>query len=156
MAPSPASVLWGAAALAVAALFAMHEGTRPGAGGMPVRSAQDTEDLLQGTWLREYTVDGVKVQRVLTLASGGRFRESVRAVDANGAETRLLNEGTWLFDGTNLKRKYTLVDGEPPSRLNLPFATFEIVFETRNAFRGMDHVHRKSIQYRRLGPQERP
>src|SRR5688500_8094099 len=71
----------------------------------------ETEDLLQGTWLREYSADGTRVRRILVLAPGGAFRESARVVDAAGAVTEFAHEGTWLYDGTNLKRKYTLVNG---------------------------------------------
>jgi hypothetical protein len=157
MAPTRAPVLWGLAALAIGALFAIHDSVRPvPAPAGTTRSVQDTEDLLEGAWLREYTADGVKVRRVLTLAPDGRFREAVRAVDAHGGETHLVHEGTWLYDGTNLKRKYTLMNGRPPSRLNVPFATFEIAFETRNEFRGVDHIHRNRILYRRVNPDAQP
>jgi hypothetical protein len=149
----PASpVLWGVAALALAGLLAAVEGARPGAGAdaNTARRAEDTRELLPGTWLREYTARDVRVRRVLTLAPGGAFRESVRAVDPAKGVIEHVHEGTWLYDGTNLKRKYTLVDGRPPSRLNLPFATFEIAFETRNEFVGVDHIHRNRIVYRRV------
>lgn len=152
-----APLTWGLAALALGGLFAIQDGIRPGAGpGVLARSAGDVQDLLQGTWLREYAADGIQVRRVLSLDANGTFQESVRAVDADGAETRFEHEGTWLYDGTNLKRKYTLVNGKPPSRLNVPFATFEIKFETRNEFRGIDHVHRNKVLYRRVGFDARP
>src|SRR4051794_25453023 len=88
-------------------------------------AAQDRQDLLRGTWLREYSEGGVQVRRVLELEADGAFHESVRIAEGSGRVTRLAHEGTWLYDGTNLKRKYTLMNGEPPSRLNVPFATFE-------------------------------
>jgi hypothetical protein len=148
---------WGLAALALGGLFAIQDGIRPRAGpGVLTRSAHDIQDMLPGAWLREYSADGVRVRRVLTLDADGTFQESVRAVDAQGAETRFEHEGTWLYDGTNLKRKYTLMNGKPPSRLNVPFATFEIKFETRNEFRGVDHVHRNKVLYRRVAFDERP
>jgi hypothetical protein len=152
-----APLTWGLAALALGGLFAIQDGIRPGAGpGVLARSAGDVQDMLQGAWLREYAAEGIQVRRVLTLGADGTFQESVRAVDAGGAETRFEHEGTWLYDGTNLKRKYTLVNGKPPSRLNVPFATFEIKFETRNEFRGVDHVHRNKVLYRRVGFDVRP
>jgi hypothetical protein len=149
----PASpVLWGVAALALAGLLASIEASRPGAAAEATteRRAEDTRELLPGTWLREYTARDVRVRRILTLAPGGAFRESVRAIDSAQGVIEHVHEGTWLYDGTNLKRKYTLVDGRPPSRLNLPFATFEIAFETRNEFVGVDHIHRNRIVYRRV------
>lgn len=157
MAPTRASILWGLAALAIGALFAIQGSVRPvAAPAGTVRSVQDTEDLLEGAWLREYTADGMKIRRVLTLAADGSFREAVRAVDPFGAETHLVHEGTWFYDGTNLKRRYTLMNGKPPSRLNVPFATFEIAFETRNEFRGIDHIHRNRILYRRVNADAQP
>jgi hypothetical protein len=113
-------------------------------------AALDRRDLLPGTWLREYDEGGVQVRRVLELAPDGAFRESVRIAEPLGRVTRMEHEGTWLYDGTNLKRRYTRMNGEPPSRLKLPFATFEIAFQTRNDFVGVDHVHRVRVEYRRV------
>lgn len=146
------STWWGLAALAVAAAFAAGDLRT----GSSQRRAQDTRDLLQGTWLREYRDDGTQVRRVLTLEPDGGFREQTRVRDGTGRDSEFVNEGTWLFDGTNLKRKYTLVNGRPPSRLHLPFATFEIRFETRNEFVGIDHVHRNQVLYRRVGAGTQP
>ncbi len=113
-------------------------------------------DLLPGTWLREQDEPGVRARRLLRLEAGGTFHERVRLVAADGAVTQLEHAGTWLYDGTNLKRKYTLMNGRPPSRLNLPFATFEIRFETRNAFTGVDHIHRNTVRYVRVGDDAQP
>lgn len=108
---------------------------------------------LPGTWLREQVTDGVQSRRLLRLESDGAFREQVRIVSANGAVSRHDHAGTWLYDGTNLKRKYTLMNGRAPSRLNLPFATFQIRFESRNEFVGVDHIHRNTVRYRRVEPE---
>jgi hypothetical protein len=114
------------------------------------------EEQLQGTWLREYTIQGVKARRILTLQLDGSFRERVRVVDQAGAITDYDHEGTWLYDGTNLKRKYTLMNGQPPSRLKVPFATFQISFENSNEFLGIDHVHGHRVRYRRVAPETQP
>jgi hypothetical protein len=119
-------------------------------------SAEEAGELLQGTWLREYTSEGVQVRRVLTLTPRGEFQESARVTDAAGRVTEFVHEGTWLYDGTNLKRKYTSMNGKPPSRLNVPFATFEIAFESRNEFTGVDHIHDHRIRYRRVGSEAAP
>jgi len=113
---------------------------------------QDRRDLLRGIWVREYSDGGVQVRRVLSLQAGGTFRESVHVVEPAGTVTDYEHQGTWLYDGTNLKRRYTLVNGKPPSRLNLPFATFEIAFDSRNAFTGIDHIHGHRIEYHRVAP----
>ena len=116
-------------------------------------TAPDAQDELQGTWLREATAQGVTARHLLVLAPDGTFRETARVVDGAGAVTDYVHAGTWLYDGTNLKRKYTVVNGRPPSRLNLPFATFEIAFASRNEFAGVDHIHGNRIAYRRVAPE---
>ncbi|TWO64895.1 hypothetical protein FN976_27725 [Caenimonas sedimenti] len=150
-------VYWGFAALAVAALLAFNDQVAPRAAGPSNTLGQDeVAQLLPGTWLREYGADAVQARRVLQLAADGGFRETVRATGASGETIEHVHEGTWLYDGTNLKRKYTLMNGRPPSRLNLPFATFQIAFETRNEFVGTDHIHRNRIRYRRVADGTQP
>lgn len=141
------------AMLALVVLAARFQGTlgEDAPAAQPGMSAEDTANRLRGTWQREYTVDGAQVRRVLSLEAGGTFHESVRIVDAAGQLTQQAHEGTWVYDGTNLKRKYTRVNGEPPSRLQLPFATFEVSFDSANEFTGVNHVHRLRIHYRRIG-----
>jgi hypothetical protein len=153
-----ARVLWGAAALAAGVLLATCNAVQPGSAPDTAaeRRAEEVRDLLPGTWLREYTSQDVRVRRVLRLQRDGAFHEAVRGVDPAGHVIDHLHEGTWLYDGTNLKRKYTLVDGNPPSRLNLPLATFEIAFETRNEFVGVDHIHRNRVVYQRVPGDTRP
>jgi hypothetical protein len=144
--------------LALAALLAGCEPPGPAAASHEAAAnhPESMEARLQGTWLREEQASQIRARRVLVLEAGGAFRESVRIIDAAGAVTERLHAGSWFFDGTNLKRKYTLMNGEPPSRLNLPFVTFEIRFETRNAFVGIDHIHGNRIAYRRVQPDTQP
>lgn len=118
--------------------------------------SEHAEQQLLGTWLREYSDRGVTARRVLTLAADRTFREQARITEATGRVTRHDHQGTWVYDGTNLKRKYTRVDGKSPSRLNAPFATFQISFETRNEFVGVDHVHGNRVLYRRVAPDTQP
>ncbi len=115
-----------------------------------------TEERLAGTWLREYREEGVQVRRVLVLRGDGRFTES-SATDPPGAATAPnVHEGEWTFDGTNLKRRYTLVNGARPSAPMVPFATFELRFDSSDQFTGLDRVHRREIVYRRVGEGTRP
>jgi hypothetical protein len=132
------------------------DGPDPAPASAVAESPEDTEQKLAGTWLREFKENGIGSRRILVLQPDGVFRESVRIVDASGAVTEQAHEGTWIYDGTNLKRKYTLMNGKSPSRLNLPFATFQIHFETRNEFVGVDHIHGNRIRYQRVGPETRP
>jgi hypothetical protein len=145
-----------ALALAAVLLCACDAGPRDPSTAEPAPAPEDVAQRLQGTWLREFAAEGVKSRRVLVLEPQGRFRERVRLTDATGAVSEVGHEGTWLYDGTNLKRKYTLMNGRPPSRLNLPFATFAIQFRSRNEFVGVDHIHKNEIVYRRVNPETEP
>lgn len=107
-------------------------------------------DQLPGTWLREQVEQGVRSRRLLHLDPSGAFREQVRIVSASGEVSQHEHAGTWFYDGTNLKRKYRLMNGQPPSRLNLPFATFEIHFESPDRLVGRDHIHRNTVRYERV------
>ena len=151
---SPAS-RWLPLVIGLAALaWTMHSWFPAGATLSP--AAADRQDLLRGTWLREYSEGEVQVRRVLDLEPDGAFRESVRIDDGAGRITRMEHAGTWLYDGTNLKRRYTLMNGQPPSRLNVPFATFEVAFQSRDDFVGVDHVHNVRVEYRRVPDQTKP
>jgi hypothetical protein len=158
MAAHASARAWLPALLALAALLSTCDPARLGSASeaAPGLSAQEIELALQGTWLREVAADGVQARRVLTLGPDHVFRESVRAVDARGAVLEQQHEGTWFYDGTNLKRKYTAMDGKPPSRLRLPFATLQVVFDNRNEFRGIDHIGGHRVRYRRVLPGTRP
>jgi hypothetical protein len=127
-----------------------------GCEGPAADSEVDTAQKLQGTWLRESADAEIHARRILVLQPDGVFQEKVRIVERSGKATEQEHQGTWIYDGTNLKRKYTLMNGQPPSRLNLPFATFEIRFETRNEFVGVDHIHGNRIRYQRVGPETKP
>ena len=113
-------------------------------------SAQAIEQRLVGTWLREYEEEGVKVRRVLVLESGGRFIEMSRITELNTSSAEHRHRGDWLFDGTNLKRRYTSVDGRQPAAPVMPYATFELKFPSRNEFVGIDRVRQREVQYHRV------
>lgn len=117
---------------------------------LPLANAAQVADWLPGMWLREQVDHGVQSRRLLHLEPGGTFREQVRLVGPGGVASRHEHAGTWFYDGMNLKRKYSLMNGRPPSRLNLPFATFQIRFESRHEFVGTDHIHRNVVRYRRV------
>ena len=133
-----------------------NTGSTADATSAPRYGPEDVQALLQGTWLRDYGDNSVEARRILVLSADGSFAETVRITDAAGQVTAQNHTGTWLYDGTNLKRKYTSMNGKPPSRLNLPFATFEIQLESKNEFTGIDHVHRNRIRYRRVSSETVP
>ena len=112
--------------------------------------AEEVQQRLVGTWLREFAEDGVQVRRIMVLEAGGLFRETVRITAASGTVTEHRHEGSWLFDGTNLKRRYTSLDGEAPSAPQVPYATFAIRFPSKHEFIGTDHVRRREVRYARV------
>ena len=113
-------------------------------------SADEVQRRLVGSWLRDYQQDGARVRRMLVLDADGHFTETARVVDAAGAVSEHLHAGQWLFDGVNLKRKYTSVDGRPPSRLTLPYATFALRFESNREFTGRDNLRKREVRYQRV------
>jgi hypothetical protein len=91
------------------------------------------------------------VRRVLVLEPDGSFRELSLAVSvaaATSSESR--GSGTWLYDGTNLKRHYRRVNDRPVAAPTVPFATFELRFNSRFEFVGVDHIHQREVVYRRV------
>ena len=111
---------------------------------------QQIRERLIGTWLREYQEDAIRVRRVLVLESGGGFRESALVTDAGAPVAQHAHAGEWRFDGTNLKRRYTRMNGRKPSAPTVPFATFEIHFQSPDEFIGVDNVRRRQLRYRRV------
>ena len=112
--------------------------------------ADEVRQRLVGTWLRQIEENGIRVRRILVLEPDGQFREMVRIVDAAGAVTEQAHAGEWLFDGTNLKRRYTLMDGKQPSAPTMPYATFQLRFPSKHEFIGTDNVRQREIRYERV------
>jgi hypothetical protein len=96
------------------------------------------EERLVGTWLRDYEEAGTRVRRVLVLDAAGHFEEMVTVSQPGAAAVKFAHAGEWLFDGTNLKRP------------TVPFATFELRFESPKEFVGVDNVHKRQVRYRRV------
>ena len=118
--------------------------------------ATEGQRQLTGTWLREYREGEVRVRRVLVLDPGGRFTEAVVATEPAGTLLSKRHSGEWHFDGTNLKRRYTLIDGRQPSAPAFPYAAFQIQFESRNVFVGTDNVRRRQVRYERVSEGTQP
>ena len=117
----------------------------------PVDSpAAAIEQRLTGTWLRDYEQDRVQVRRILVLEPDGKFLEKVRITSAEGVVTELNHAGAWFFDGMNLKRKYSSMDGKQPSAPTMPFATFQIKLPSKNEFIGIDNLRRREVRYHRV------
>lgn len=118
--------------------------------------ARQIGDRLVGTWLRDYEEQGFRIRRVLVLQSDGHFREGVNISESGASVAQPAHAGDWLFDGTNLKRHYTRMNGQPPSAPTVPFATFELRFESPNEFVGTDNVHHREVRYRRVAEGTQP
>ncbi len=124
----------------------------PGAGCEPAPDADASEirERLVGTWLRDYQENGTHVRRVLVLGPDGRFREVSRTLGPAEAGTGHRHEGEWVYDGTNLKRRYTRIDGQPPGAPTVPFAAFQIEFTGSHDFVGTDNLRRRELRYHRV------
>lgn len=113
---------------------------------------ESTRRRLVGTWLRAYDEHGVRVRRVLVMNDNGTFQEasSMQPADLLVPKSLSNGSGVWLFDGTNLKRHYRLINGKPTAAPIVPFATFEIRFPSRTEFIGIDRVRRREVLYARV------
>ncbi|MES2400301.1 MAG: hypothetical protein V4573_09980 [Pseudomonadota bacterium] len=111
---------------------------------------EEIQQRLTGSWLREYDQEGAHVRRLLVLEADGHFTESARVVDKAGQVTVHSHAGNWLFDGMNLKRHYTSFDGKKPSSPVLPYATFQVRFESSREFVGTDNLRRREVRYQRV------
>lgn len=112
--------------------------------------AAETRSRLAGSWLREVEADGVRVRRVLALDEGGKFSERALIVTADGRETREEHAGKWTYDGTNLKRKYTHMNGRQVGGGRMVYATYELKSFTRSEFLAKDHVGGRELSYGRV------
>jgi len=112
--------------------------------------AEDVQLQLMGTWLRDYEENGIRVRRVLVLAQDGHFSEMSTATQQDVIVARHDHAGEWHFDGTNLKRRYTRIDGNQPSAPMFPYAAIELRFESRNEFIGTDNVRQRQVRYQRV------
>jgi hypothetical protein len=140
---------WRLARMAAALALGAALGTAcEGPPGEPL--AEAVQDRLVGTWLREYREEAVTVRRVLVLERAGSFQERTIVRRAGLPPVAHAHQGEWLFDGTNLKRRYTLVDGRLPAAPMVPFATLQLEFPSRREFIGVDNVRRRAVRYERV------
>ena len=116
----------------------------------------EIRDRLVGTWLRDYEEDGTRVRRILVLQPDGHFHEMSRSLGPQQAGARHAHEGEWLYDGTNLKRRYTRMDGQPVSAPQMPFAAFQIRFNGSHEFTGTDNVRHREVRYHRVADGTQP
>jgi hypothetical protein len=119
-------------------------------GGVNIKDEAQVSAFLVGTWSRHYLEGELSIDKTLRLDSNGEFIETVSITTPKSSHEMHEHSGTWLYDGTNIKRNYVLMDSKPPSRLNLPFVTFEVKIESKNEFIGIDHIHHHEIHYQRL------
>lgn len=116
----------------------------------PQADAESVRQRLVGTWLREYEQDGTRVRRVLVLQDDGKFTETYRVDGQPDAGLSPGHTGTWLFDGTNLKRHYQFIDGKQATRASVLFAALDIRFSGKHTFNGTDHVRKRQVRYERV------
>jgi hypothetical protein len=133
-------------------LALLGAGCDPGAD----QATAEIQDRLAGTWLRDYEENGTHIRRILVLEPGGHFRETSLSLGPEEAGLKHEHEGEWVYDGTNLKRRYTRMDGKPPSAPTIPFAAFQIEFKTMHEFVGVDNVRHRELRYHRVADGTQP
>jgi len=124
--------------------------------GISLGGCEDTEALkadeitqrLVGTWLREIEGPDAKARRILVLRADGKFSETLVVDFADGHKAREERSGEWIFDGRNLKRRYTHHDGRQIG--NYIFVTFELTSVSGREFEGKNHTKGEEIHYRRV------
>jgi hypothetical protein len=139
----------------VAAVWLFVSGCSPqpdatGAAPDPQARAEAVRQRLVGTWLREYEQEGTRVRRILVLNDDGKFTETYRVDGQSDAGLSPGHTGTWLFDGTNLKRHYQYIDGKQTTRASVLFAALDIRFSGNHEFTGTDHVRKRAVRYARV------
>lgn len=110
---------------------------------------RDVRARLAGTWFVEAEVHGGIARRVLTLGADGHVKEFVRLVAPSGASDTESREGEWFFDGVNLKRKYTYVDGKPLTNAHFIYETHEVKSVTASELVASSNVGKGELRLKR-------
>lgn len=77
------------------------------------------------------------------------MKETVHLVAPSGASNTELREGEWFFDGANLKRKYTYVDGKPLTNAHFIYETHELKSVTSSELVASSSVGRGELRLKR-------
>lgn len=117
--------------------------------GCEDRQTRDVKARLVGTWVVESPEHGGVARRVLRLQADGHVTETVRLVAPGGAADLELREGEWFFDGLNLKRKYTYVDGKPLTNAHFIYETYELKSVTASELVASSNVGRGEVRLKR-------
>lgn len=110
---------------------------------------RDVKARLVGTWVAESMEHGGVARRVLTLEASGHAKETVRITASGGASASESREGEWSFDGVNLKRRYTHVDGKPLTNAHFIYQTHELKSVTDTELVASSNVGRGEMRLRR-------
>lgn len=113
------------------------------------RQTRDVKARLVGTWFVESQEHGGIVRRILTLQADGHVTETVRLVAPSGASDVQSREGEWFFDGVNLKRKYTYVDGKPLTNAHFVYETYALKSVTASELVASSNVGRGEVRLKR-------
>lgn len=129
-------LLW----IACAALTASCDGSSS-------KPADKVRQQLIGKWLEELSVDGLQTRSIVTLDRDGTFIEIEKSSDASGLISQQTHGGEWSFDGTNFKRKYTSMNGQPLSNARFGYATYAVKHIAKNEFVGIDNVRKREVRF---------
>ncbi len=129
-------LLW----IACAALTASCDGSSS-------KPADKVRQQLVGRWLEELSVDGLQTRSIVTLDRDGTFIEIEKSSDASGLIKQQTHAGEWSFDGVNLKRKYTSMNGQSLSNAQFGYATYAVKHIAKNEFVAIDNVRKREARF---------
>lgn len=110
---------------------------------------QQTKARLVGTWTSESSSQAGVTRRTLSLQADGRVKDTVHITAPTGVSATEIREGEWFFDGVNLKRKYTYIDGKPLTNAHFIYETQELKSITDSELVASSNVGRGTLKLER-------
>ena len=114
-----------------------------------LKPSNDVRQRLVGRWAEEFSTDGNQIRSIVILSQDGKFLELEKVLGANGSTKQETHAGEWSFDGTNFKRKYTSLNGQPLLNAQFGYTTYEVKLVEKNEFVGVDNVRTREVRFRR-------
>jgi hypothetical protein len=114
------------------------------------KSVADVQQRFIGKWLEEFSNEGVQIKNIVTLETGGNFTEVGMSLEPSGVTKEEKRAGEWSFDGVNLKRKYTSLNGRLLTNAQFGYVTHAVKSLKQNEFIGVDNIKTQEIRFSRV------
>jgi hypothetical protein len=113
-------------------------------------NVEDVQQRLIGRWLEEFSNEGIHIKNIVTLDQAGNFTELGKSFELSGATKEEKRAGEWSFDGVNLKRKYTSLNGRLLINAQFGYVTHAVKSLKQNEFIGVDNIKAQEIRFSRV------